>query len=1041
MDLGERIEAAAGRRGLSVRTGRTWISVRDPTAELADQGWKLHVSARPVTLAETVERALPVLLEAAPGFKVVSGADILGSFNSSGNGTGSTGKAITVYPAQDAVAEVGALLVAALRGLDAPVIKSDRRVHPDAPVYYRYGPFRPRYRATRNGDYELVVVGPDGQTYPGEAGPAYRCPDWARDPFHDEPGDLGGARILGGRYRLVSGISCSPRGNVYRAVDLEDEREVVVKQARAYIGEREDGTDVRTYLRNERRVLHVLAGVSGVPAVLDHFRHGADEFLVVSSAGERDLRQDVAEHGPYRSGPSGQDSCGQDSERDLTALARKLVALLDAVHGKGVVYRDLAPKNVVLDGDGRCHLVDFDISRFDGEQRSGWTPGYAPPGQNQGVAAVPADDYYALGATLFYAATGLDPVRMHDQEERNVTGTLAALGALGLADSPAVAAIPRLLDADPAERVRAVADLRERAVPGGRAASADHRRGGRLRPVPLPALPASGPAELEEIIAHTVTETVRYAREMVEAGGDPPRPTNAHLGGAGIGAELLQHGDRPDVRHAVHDLVRWSLARVRDEEPAHGLLFGSAGPAIFLAMAAADSQIGLDRFAGRAKDDQSGFARGLTAPEDAATGPSRTNRDVHGADDGSGRVRGRPGDPADLRTPETGDQRTRAAACIPESGGHRAWPVDAGSHAQAWDAQGGEARRAADGSSDQHGAGRGDSCARFAAPRPGDRDDFAHGLAGTGAGHLILAELESDSWHLERAAECAHLLANGQVSATADEIPPSPPGSGVHPEWGLAHGTAGIVSFLLAEGRTAMPEAERRCAELAAVVPELVEAAGRPTARPMVGSWCQGLAGIGVCLLAASAVLNDDRMLDLAADAGRACLRTAPTMAVLSQCCGMAGAGELLIDLAVATGSEEFMDGAHRVLGLMLARSGGSPGRPVFPDHSLTAASGPWGVGTAGVLTFLRRLRDGGGPRPWTIGGVASGTADGPTGRAGDRVAGRTVDGAAGRVAGSAVSRAGDGGASRATGGTVGGAASGVTGRMTGGAVGMTAGR
>jgi hypothetical protein len=88
-------------------------------------------------------------------------------------------------------------------------------------------------------------------------------------------------------------------------------------------------------------------------------------------------------------------------------------------------------------------------------------------------------------------------------------------------------------------------------------------------------------------------------------------------------------------------------------------------------------------------------------------------------------------------------------------------------------------------------------------------------------------------------------------------------------------------------------------------------------------------------------------------------------MSPVSQCCGLAGVGELLVDAAAATGDGRLHRAAEEVAGLILARSGGTPRRPLFPDNTL-AASGPgWATGSAGVLSFLRRLRDRGGPRLW----------------------------------------------------------------------------
>jgi hypothetical protein len=86
-------------------------------------------------------------------------------------------------------------------------------------------------------------------------------------------------------------------------------------------------------------------------------------------------------------------------------------------------------------------------------------------------------------------------------------------------------------------------------------------------------------------------------------------------------------------------------------------------------------------------------------------------------------------------------------------------------------------------------------------------------------------------------------------------------------------------------------------------------------------------------------------------------------MPVVSQCCGLAGVGELLVDLAAATGDRRRLAEARHVLALMLARCGGELDAPAFPDHSLMASSSQWAVGTPGVLSFMRRLRDEGGPR------------------------------------------------------------------------------
>lgn len=253
-----------------------------------------------------------------------------------------------------------------------------------------------------------------------------------------------------------------------------------------------------------------------------------------------------------------------------------------------------------------------------------------------------------------------------------------------------------------------------------------------------------------------------------------------------------------------------------------------------------------------------------------------------------------------------------------------------------------------------------------------ERGDYIHGVAGIGAGHLVLHDLAPGEGHLDIASECARRLLSGDVTDAEDAAPPAQPGSGVALEAGFAHGTAGIAYFLLAHHlRTGDPaageEAGKRFGALAAEAEELVAVMRRPAARPMAASWCQGMSGIASALVFAGRALDDDRLLALAKEGARACMVLAPQAWVVSQCCGLAGIGEALVDVATATGDEEFWRGAEEVAELMLCRSGGTPEQPSFAGNSLDTASGHWATGSSGVLSFLRRLHRRGGARLWSV--------------------------------------------------------------------------
>ncbi|MEU1072914.1 class IV lanthionine synthetase LanL [Streptomyces sp. NPDC005878] len=839
---------------------------RSKEAELPAHGWKFHISARAEDLSPVADLIVPVLLRYPCDAKFARDAATLGLMNSGALDAALVGKAVTVYPRPRDAAALGRELAEVLAGRTGPRVLSDRQIRSDAPVHYRYGPFR----ATGTDDAALVMTGPDGERFRGRAGTRYRQPPWATDPFRTAPPPpTRPAPLIGGRYRLTTGVARSPHGDVYRAVDDASGERVIVKQARAHVGEGPDGVDARGRLRHEHTVLAALAGVDGVPLVRDHLRHGDDEYLVITDCGPRDLRRDVLGHGPYASavGPAGPRAVGAPAPgREISVLARRLLAVLEAVHARGVVVGDLKPSNVVLAEDGTAYLVDFGVSALHGDRPAGATPGYSMPVYRAGELPGPADDLYALGATLYFALTGMDPVIVDRDDNVNRDRTLACLAAVlpEAPHRPVRELVAGLLDPDPVRR-------------GVRA----HHWRGQRHPVTtgqhLPSPPRITHGLLDDLIAHTVAVCVSAAAEL--PAGRQPRSGQLHFGltlydgAAGVGLELLHHRERPGVVEAVEGLARRTARHTALPTLTTALHTGRTGVDLFL---------------------------------DAAAQLTGTERAL--------------GDPADSR------------------------PYD-------------------------------------------DSGDQIGGAAGAGTGLLVLARhayaagrIEEADAHLAAAGECALTL----LAAEAGRERPRPQRSAAASEaafpFGFAHGRAGVLHFLHAYHRfTGDPDtgavARAGLAELAAETPHLLKLAGRPEAHRRYGSWCRGLAGIGTLLIEAGGHEHDPYLTDLGVRCAWVCRELAPRMSPVSQCCGLAGVGELLIDAAAATGDDALHHAAEEVLALILCRSGGSPRRPLFPDNTLAATGPGWATGSAGVLSFLRRLRDHGGPRLWSDGTPEGGQA------------------------------------------------------------------
>ncbi|MBO6938955.1 MAG: protein kinase [Deltaproteobacteria bacterium] len=229
------------------------------------------------------------------------------------------------------------------------------------------------------------------------------CPNSGR-PLHAGPALTG--RVVAGRYEILGLLGEGGMGAVYEAKHLQLGRKVAIKRLHPELAK--DESAVRRFQREARA-----AGTIGHDHIVDVLDLGyaedgapylAMELLVGESLADR-LRR-----------------AGRLDPRRAARVAGEMLSALEAVHGRGVIHRDLKPDNVFLCRLGGrrdfVKVLDFGISKVrgvaggetEGLTRTGammGTPHYMSAEQAQGRKDLDHRvDIYAIGVILYESLAG-----------------------------------------------------------------------------------------------------------------------------------------------------------------------------------------------------------------------------------------------------------------------------------------------------------------------------------------------------------------------------------------------------------------------------------------------------------------------------------------------------------------------------------------------------------------------------------------------------------------------------------------------------------
>ncbi|MDJ0775435.1 MAG: serine/threonine-protein kinase, partial [Mastigocoleus sp. MO_167.B18] len=225
-------------------------------------------------------------------------------------------------------------------------------------------------------------------------------------------------KLLNNRYQVIEVLGAGGFGETFLAEDtyMPSRRRCVIKKLKTITGDPRTYEKIKQRFEREAATLELLGeGSDQIPKLYAYFSEQELFYLVQEWIQGQTLTEIIEAKGAL-------------SETEVKSILLNLLFVLDYVHSKNIIHRDIKPDNVILSANtGKPVLIDFGAvketirtianppGRFTESLIIG-TPGYMPSEQAIG-RPIYATDIYSLGLTAIFLLTGKCPQELQTDRQ------------------------------------------------------------------------------------------------------------------------------------------------------------------------------------------------------------------------------------------------------------------------------------------------------------------------------------------------------------------------------------------------------------------------------------------------------------------------------------------------------------------------------------------------------------------------------------------------------------------------------------------------